>query len=262
MNRMKRILSYFIAICFIWIGVMLIVNSLNIDGFELSFGWGYIYPLFFVVTGVVLLGTAIINRRGAWMSGIFLLVFGGLLLADRFGLVDFTFWSVFKLWPMILIFIGLSLFRGFHFLVLYSSGSNKHKKAIKDRRKTAVYSKNKDNPFTIGDMEKKGNWNLEPMNINTMVGTYYLDLTDAYIPDEETEINIRSLAGDVTIIIPEEVEFQASATAKAGDINISGEESAGINTELFYETDQFESATKKLYIEIRLKAGSIRIDRV
>lgn len=234
---------------------MLIVNSLNIDDFEISFGWGYIYPLFFVVTGVVLLGTAIIKRRGRWMIGTFLLVFGGLLLADRFGLVDFTFWSVFKLWPMILIFIGFSLFRGIHIHLDYSRGSNKKKKS--EKRK-----KNKETSFTFGDMEKKGNWNLEPMNINTMAGSFYLDLTNAYIPDEETEIHIRSLAGDVTILIPEEIEFQAQATAQFGDINILDQESTGVNTELFYETDQFANAAKKLDIIIRLKAGSIRIDRV
>ncbi len=255
MKRMRRIISYFMAICFIWIGVMLIVNSLNIDDFEISFGWGYIYPLFFVVTGVVLLGTAIIKRRGRWMIGTFLLVFGGLLLADRFGLVDFTFWSVFKLWPMILIFIGFSLFRGIHIHLDYSRGSNKKKKS--EKRK-----KNKETSFTFGDMEKKGNWNLEPMNINTMAGSFYLDLTNAYIPDEETEIHIRSLAGDVTILIPEEIEFQAQATAQFGDINILDQESTGVNTELFYETDQFANAAKKLDIIIRLKAGSIRIDRV
>lgn len=102
---------------------------------------------------------------------------------------------------------------------------------------------------------------MEPMNISTMVGNFYLDLTDAYIPDEETEINIRSLAGDVTILIPGEVEFQAKAAAKAGDINILDEESTGINTSLFYKTDQFETATKKLFIDIRLKAGSIRVDQ-
>ncbi|WP_339285951.1 cell wall-active antibiotics response protein LiaF [Oceanobacillus sp. FSL K6-3682] len=252
---MRRIISCFMAICFIWIGVMLIVNSLNIDDFEISFGWGYIYPLFFVVTGVVLLGTAIIKRRGRWMIGTFLLVFGGLLLADRFGLVDFTFWSVFKLWPMILIFIGFSLFRGIHIHLDYSRGSNKKKKS--EKRK-----KNKETSFTFGDMEKKGNWNLEPMNINTMAGSFYLDLTNAYIPDEETEIHIRSLAGDVTILIPEEIEFQAQATAQFGDINILDQESTGVNTELFYETDQFANAAKKLDIIIRLKAGSIRIDRV
>ncbi|MFD1452063.1 cell wall-active antibiotics response protein LiaF [Oceanobacillus sojae] len=252
---MRRIISYFMAICFIWIGVMIIVNSLNIDDFEISFGWGYIYPLFFVVTGVVLLGTAIIKRRGRWMIGTFLLVFGGLLLADRFGLVDFTFWSVFKLWPMILIFIGFSLFRGIHIHLDYSRGSNKKKKS--EKRK-----KNKETSFTFGDMEKKGNWNLEPMNINTMAGSFYLDLTNAYIPDEETEIHIRSLAGDVTILIPEEIEFQAQATAQFGDINILDQESTGVNTELFYETDQFANAAKKLDIIIRLKAGSIRIDRV
>ncbi len=111
-------------------------------------------------------------------------------------------------------------------------------------------------------MEKKGNWNLEPMNINTMAGSFYLDLTNAYIPDEETEIHIRSLAGDVTILIPEEIEFQAQATAQFGDINILDQESTGVNTELFYETDQFANAAKKLDIIIRLKAGSIRIDRV
>ncbi|MFD1414169.1 cell wall-active antibiotics response protein LiaF [Oceanobacillus jeddahense] len=252
---MRRIISYFIAICLIWIGIMLIVNSLNIDGFELNFGWTYIYPLFFIVTGVVLLGTAIIKRHGRWMIGTFLLVFGGLLLADRFGLVDFTFWNVFKLWPMILIFIGVSLFRGFHIYWDVNSDSKKKKNKKKIHR-------NKETSFTFGDMEKKGIWNLEPMNISTMVGSFYLDLTDAYIPDEETEINIWSLAGDVTILIPEEVEFQANAVAKAGDINILNEESTGINAEIFFETIQFESATKRLYIDIRLKAGSIRIDRV
>jgi len=259
MKHMRSVFSYFTAICLIWIGTMLIVNSLNIDGFELNFGWTYIYPLFFIVAGAVLLGRAVIRKGGRWMIGTFLLVFGGLLLADRFGLVDFTFWNVFKLWPLILIFIGISLFRGFHFLTAYSDSSKKRKK---DRWHAFSGSKNNDATFTIGDMEKKGNWNLEPMNISTMVGNFYLDLTDAYIPDEETEINIRSLAGDVTILIPGEVEFQANAAAKAGDINILDEESTGINTSLSYKTDQFEAATKKLSIDIRLKAGSIRVDRV
>lgn len=128
MKHMRRVFSYFIAICFIWIGIMLIVNSLNIDGFELNFGWTYIYPLFFVVAGAVLLGSAVIRKGGRWMIGTFLLIFGGLLLADRFGLVDFTFWNVFKLWPLILIFIGISLFRGLHFLTVYSGSSKKQKK--------------------------------------------------------------------------------------------------------------------------------------
>ncbi|WP_152654890.1 cell wall-active antibiotics response protein LiaF [Oceanobacillus sp. CFH 90083] len=259
---MKRVLSYFIAICFIWVGIMIIVNSLNIDGFELKFGWKYIYPLFFVAAGAVLLGSAIIKNRGSWMIGTFLLVFGGLLLAGRFGVVDFTFWSVFKLWPMILIFMGISLFRGVHFYLGRINRAGKGRKWRENNKGFYTQSDKRETVFSIGDMEKKGNWNLETMHINTLAGSFYLDLTDAYIPDEETEISIRSMAGDVTMLIPEEVEFQAHATAKAGDIKILDEESTGINTEVFYETDQYESATKKLHIVLRLKAGSIRIDRV
>lgn len=256
MTSMRRIIKYCIAIFLIWVGIMLIVNSLNIDGFEMNFGWGYIYPLFFIVAGSVLLVTSLFKKRGGWMFGTFLLIFGGLLLAGRFGFVDFTFWSVFKLWPLLLVFIGFSLFRGAKFFFSYSSGEKKSKKRFSSTKTKG----NKE--FLIGDYEKKGNWNLEPMNINTLAGNFYLDLTSAYIPDEETEIKIQAMAGDVTILIPEQIEFYAHAKAKAGDIIILDKESAGVGTELVYETDQFETAKKRLMIDIRLKAGAIRIDQV
>lgn len=117
--------------------------------------------------------------------------------------------------------------------------------------------------FTIGSQEySEPNWKVEPMNINTLAGDFYLDFSKAFIPEKEIPIFIHSLAGDVHILMPENVDFRIEANVKVGDINVIGNVSEGISRSYSYETDNYEEAVRKIDFYIRLKAGSIRVDQV
>lgn len=98
--------------------------------------------------------------------------------------------------------------------------------------------------------------------MKTLAGDFYYDFSKAYIPEKEIPITISSLAGDVHILVPENLEFQVYASVKAGDIDIVGQSVDGINRSLSYVTPNYDSATRKINLTLKLKAGSIRVDYV
>ncbi|RDW18198.1 hypothetical protein CWR48_11465 [Oceanobacillus arenosus] len=250
---MKNAFRYFIAIVLIIFGAMLVLANIGMVDFEIGIAWQYMYPTFFVVIGLKWLVDYLLKKGGTWIGGSFLLIFGTLLLLDRFEVITFSFWDVYKLWPLLIVYIGFMMFgRGSNIVIEYES-DNKHKK-----KKTYHGS-----TFSIGNHEfNEQNWKVEPMNLKNLAGEYYFDFSKAFIPEKRIPFAIHSLAGDVNIIIPENVAFRVDATVSAGEIMILNQSADGINRSLTYETENYENAVQKLDFNIRLKAGSVRINQV
>lgn len=241
------------ALLFIFLGVVLVLENFNVQLFGTDSMWSLIVPVIIVFLGMQMVFDHLKNGYGGWMFGSFLIIFGGLLLLNHFDVLVFRFKDIFKLWPLFIVYIGLSIIR----------------KPKRRKRNTISYGKNtKDyqrrwSNYSVGDHEfKEPNWKVEPMELSGLAGDYFLDFTKAFIPEEEIPISIHSLAGDVRILVPESVEFRAEATVKAGDIDIVGNTGDGINRHVLHETPGYQSATKKLDLYIDLKAGSIRVDSV
>ncbi|WP_407271637.1 cell wall-active antibiotics response protein LiaF [Radiobacillus sp. PE A8.2] len=246
------------AIVVILLGVTLVLANVGVVTWEINDAWLYIYPTFFVLLGLKLIWDAITGRWGLW-AGLFLLIFGGLLLMDRFDILVFGFWDVYKLWPLLIVYVGFSIF---------STSTNK-KNRKKNPKFQFIYDSDgaKTYPnkqkFAIGDHKfNSPNWKVEPMDLWNAVGDYHIDFTKAFIPDKEIPIKIQGWAGDIRILMPENVDFRVEAHVKAGDIAVFGERVDGINREIFYETRDYETATRKLNIYLSLKAGDIRVDKV
>lgn len=246
---MRKIIRYFLAVFLIVIGLMLVLTNLNIVNYDFGSAWTYIYPIFFVVIGMKWLVDYLRKKGGTWVFGSFFFIFGSLLLLDRFDVMSFGFSDVLKLWPLLIIYIGFMIFGSSNRVVVVrgNKGSKKY------------YSPNKS--FVGSHQYNTPNWKVEPINISNMAGDFYFDFTKAYIPEEEIPVMISSLAGDVNIIMPENVDFRVSATVKAGAIDVIGQHVDGIQRSLEYETINYESAIQKIDFTIKLKAGSIRIDQ-
>lgn len=250
----NRVINIFIALAFIVFGIFLILENFNLLDVSSSDYFGYLIPLFFIVIGASLIINRIVNKRSSWMFGSFLLIFGTLLLLGRLPNVDFEFKfkDIFKLWPLLIIYIGY----------LIGFGNRRTRKRVKmyiggnknymNRQDFSIGTENFDQP----------NWEVKPLTINNAVGEHYFDFTKAFIPDEEIPITINSWAGDIRMIIPKNLEFRVEAFVKAGEINILGQSVDGINRQKFYESPNYKTATKKLDIYLDLKAGSIRIDQI
>ncbi|AIF42715.1 cell wall-active antibiotics response protein LiaF [Virgibacillus sp. SK37] len=247
---MKNILRYFLAIFLIGLGVMLVLTNLGMVNFDFYTVWGYIYPIFFIVLGVKWVIDYFNRGGGSWVFGSFLIVFGGLLLLDRFEVIVFSFGDIINLWPLLIIYAGFLLIKRRTFVHV----SDKTKKKTRTQR---------DSYFSFGNQEfNHPNWKVEPMNLSQMAGDFYFDFTKAFIPDKEIPISIQSLAGDVNIVMPENIDFRVKASVKAGEVYVAGQTVEGINRSLQYSTNNYDTAVRKIDFQIHLKAGSIRIDYV
>ncbi|WP_404458711.1 cell wall-active antibiotics response protein LiaF [Oceanobacillus kapialis] len=252
---MKGFVRYFLAVLLIALGVMLVLSNIGLLAFDFNSAWLYIYPAFFVVIGWKWLWDYWKRRGGSWIFGSLFLIAGILLLLDRFEIISFTFGDIFKLWPLLIIYVG--------FLLIGRKNSVIVVKSKKDKDSSTKSSSTNSSFFSVGSYEYTDpNWKLEPINISNMAGDFYFDFSKAFIPEKKTPVSINSLAGDVTIIIPEDVAFRVHASVKAGDIEVVGKNVDGINRSLDFETDGYEDAVQKIDFHIRLKAGSIRIDYV
>ncbi|MCM3739566.1 cell wall-active antibiotics response protein LiaF [Oceanobacillus luteolus] len=253
---MSNLIRYFIAVFLIGVGVMLVLANFGFVDFGFGTIWHHLYPVLILAIGIKWLYDYLRKWGTHWFLGLFFIVFGGLLILDRFEVLTFYFKDIFKLWPLLIIYFGFLLIgiergQNGNFVFTFEDDDEKKSQYVKKQN------------FTVGSQDySQPNWKVEPMNINTFAGDFYLDFTKAFIPEKETPISIRSLAGDVHILMPENVEFRIEAHVKAGEIDILGNDWAGVNRSYKYETEGYEAAVSKIDLFIKLKAGSIRVDHV
>lgn len=251
----QRLMSIFIAIALIGFGTILVLGNLGIGEISTNDLWSYFFPVFFIVIGLTLVIGYFMKRSAGWMFGSFILILGILLLLGQLPTVDFefTFSHVFKLWPLLIIYAGFAII---------GLGNRRRRKRAQIYKNGKKFYKNWHN-FTIGNEEfRKPNWEVKPINISNAVGDHYFDFTKAFIPDEEIPITINSWAGDIRMVLPENIDFKIEAYVKAGDLNVLGQTADGINRQIHYKTTNYDAATKKLDIYIDLKAGNIRVDQI
>lgn len=244
-----RFIRFLLALILIVGGSALVLANIGIVDFNMNNAWLYIYPIIFIAFGLKWMIDKIRYKGGSWVFGSFFFIFGSLLLLDRFQFIEFTFWDVFKLWPLLIVYFGFSFIGNRRIKITYTPDKKKKQK-----------SDYNNSYFSIGEHEyNQPNWKVEPMNLKSMAGDFYLDFSKAFIPEKEIPITIKSLAGDVHILIPENVAYRVDASVKAGDIDVPGKKVDGIYRNLLHETEDYEDAIRKLDLLIDLKAGSVRV---
>ncbi|SEO70064.1 lia operon protein LiaF [Amphibacillus marinus] len=276
----QRFFSNIFALAIILLGLMLVL--VNIGAVTWSFGdwWHYIYPSFFILIGLKWLYGSIKGVNG-FATPLFLVVFGGLLLLNQFDLIAFGFWDLYKLWPLILMFIGLNILglnkRKSKFKFVYDSDDAdsfttgpsgdeafqdfENSEFNQDEDPTQAHHRSQ--KVLIGDFTyDKPNWKVEPIHLWNAIGEHTMDFTKAFIPEKETPITIHGLAGDITIILPDHVDFRVIAAVKAGDLVVVDQHTSGLNRAQTYQTTGYDTAIRKLTFDLKLKAGSIRVNRI
>ncbi|MUV36585.1 Protein LiaF [Lentibacillus sp. JNUCC-1] len=252
-----RFLTNLVAITLITFGVLLVLANVGVIQFDFKTIWHHFYPVLFVVFGLKWLINGLRNKGGSWIFGSLFLLVGILLLLDRFDVIAFGFEDMLKLWPLLIIYIGFSMIgwpwkkKGRTFVYT----ENGEKKVFHRHRKSSR--------FSIGDHSfNEENWTLTPIDYRDAVGDYYINIAKAFIPEEEIPIRINNWAGEIQILLPKDVPCRVDASVKAGELIVFGEALDGINRSLFFESPDYADATRKLGMHLRMKAGSIRVDRV
>lgn len=180
MKKSGSIVRALTGILIVVAAVVLLLNNtgvLDLDTFVKT--W---WPLAIVLAGVLVFA----NNTRSWIVASFLVALGGLYQLKVLEIVDFTPWMV--IWPLVLLFIGLSLvFRN-------SSVSDKTSAAEKEEV-TAILA-----GATATSTSKK----FVRADLTAIMGGAKLDLREANIQDGAT-LNVFSFWGGVEIILPTNV---------------------------------------------------------
>lgn len=109
----SRLAKWTIALIFIAFGVVLILQNLSIITLEMSNVVWDSWPVIIVLIGLVSFSNYFIPyKSGSWKFGSFLIVYGVLLWAGNFDYIEFGIIDVWKLWPLILVYIGANILTG------------------------------------------------------------------------------------------------------------------------------------------------------
>lgn len=101
----------------------------------------------------------------------------------------------------------------------------------------------------LGDVRKKGSWQVGEHEIWMIVGSTRLDFTNAEFPEEEGKIRLFGFVNDLKVILPDDVGLRYSGLSFVSDFR--GPEG---NEERFlsmheYETSNFDDFEKRVQIQ-------------
>jgi hypothetical protein len=92
------------------------------------------------------------------------------------------------------------------------------------------------------------------------LGQLRLDLSDL-VMTESDEVAATVGAGDITVLLPDDVPVTIEASAGAGKIDLLGETSDGLSVSRTYTSDGFEVAAVTLTLDLDVAAGNIEVER-
>lgn len=258
--------QWFFSAILLFTGIVVLLINIGVISLEIKQLFVIFIPFLIFIEGAKWLYTSFKWKRTLkFTMGLFLFIYGGLLLLDVFDVMEFSYGDWLKLWPVGLI--------GFAFMVFWKKSGirvritddypfedhpnlNDSERIKKNRTKV-------NRGFIIGDVKfNEPNWPLEPMRLYNMIGDYYFDISKAYVPDGETPIYIKGWIGDVKMLIPEDLPVDIHVAGSIGDIKIFGQKSSDIKPNLSYRSPGYEQAEKKLKIMIECSIGSVRINKV
>lgn len=176
---------------------------------------------------------------------------GVYILLPRIGFnVISLSWNL--IWPALLIILGfIKLFKKEGVIKVDLKGLGSNTKGV--RSHTSF----------IGEVHRGSNsWELDDLYLRHGIGSVDLDLTQAIIPDREIIIDISGIVGEVTIYLPPELPFKAVCQLNVGEITVLGHNESGTHRRIEMQTEDYETATRRLDIRVSWKIGEVKIRRI
>lgn len=252
-------------------GTLLLLHNINVIDIGANDLWHLLYPAVFIIYGLKVVTDSLVWMRKRkrfnldWFWGASLVLLGVFLILGRIDMITFHIGMVWRLWPLVLVYIGLTtLFsndRGIH--IHWCDECEGEKTSCWTCGSEADENTNWHKHISVGKFRRnQANWSAEAMDLTNSIGEYELDFTRAFIPDENVPITMKGWVGDVKILIPKDVEFSLRARAVVGDVYVAGQSQEGFNPSLRYKTPGYDEATRKLTIDIFYRILDLRVDHV
>ena len=209
MTNYKNNQSSWVGITLIIIGFFFILDTFNIMEFGgiISDWW----PAVFIIIGLIKLQG---QDRGA---GLVFILIGALLLLTIHDIVEWN--SIWRLWPLILIFIGLSM--------IFKGRRNKWK--LSNETTTGdeyIHS----NAVFGGSEHTVTSQNFKGGETMALFGGVELDMRQAKISADGCKIHATALFGGVEIIVPDDWNVIITGTPIFGGIDSKSRRKSDVNS--------------------------------
>ena len=274
---MYTFFKWMFSLFLIFIGVALVLRNLDIISLEIFDEiWGA-WPLLVVLFGLIsFIHPFQAHKFGSWKVGSFLIIFGGLLFAGNYNYIDFKFWDIWHLWPLIIVYIGASMLlenKGAHVEVNMPKKDKKIKESVtshqqqddslnysreKEKKQKVKYAQ-KSNQLIADRSFSRDNWEVQSMSLKTGIGNLYFDFSKAYIPDQESKIILKGYIADIQMKIPEEIPVKIYSKISIGETRVGDEDQSGFSNSIAYKTEDYDQATRKLNIVMNYQIGDIQV---
>jgi predicted membrane protein len=183
---------------------------------------------------------------GRLIAGLIILLLGLLFLMGNFYPEFDAGRFLGRLWPIILIAVGL--------LLIFNQAGFRRRIYIGD---TSGHNR------IVGDI-KLDFVNKEIGNINAsqIVGDLRIDLTTSKLKPGINHLDVSMIVGDTLLIVPKTFPLRISARSIAGDIRFDNDQEKGFLPRLEHIDPSYQTADDKLFIAISGIVGDMVIQRI
>jgi len=175
-----------------------------------------------------------INKKEFW--GFLILIVGLVLLLSNFHFLDYSVRRFLRdLWPLIIIAIGVAMI-----LRHFGKGSE-----------------------TSGEGQQipLRNLDIDGFSGSTTFGDNTVNLSGGKLKSGVNRIRVTCIFGDITIVVPANIEALAYGSSTFGDVYIFGKTDTGMSSRLQNQTDGYETAASKVHITTGTTFGDIKVIR-
>ena len=113
----------------------------------------------------------------------------------------------------------------------------------------------------LGDIRRKGAWDVVDEEIWLGVGDVRLDLTEATIPTGESRIQVFGLVGSVALIVPQGIGVSVSSWAFVTDGKVFGKKEESFVTPLNVESEDYPTAERRVQLETYFFVNDLTVKR-
>jgi predicted membrane protein len=113
----------------------------------------------------------------------------------------------------------------------------------------------------LGDVRRRGEWQVADEEIHLGVGDIKLDMASANIPIGETRIRAFGLVNSIILVVPQEVGVAVSSMAFLTEAKIFGQKHSQFFSAFYLASEEYETAQRKVCLDLTYFVADITIKR-
>jgi lia operon protein LiaF len=113
----------------------------------------------------------------------------------------------------------------------------------------------------LGDVRRRGEWQVADEEIWLGVGDIKLNMTSADIPTGETRIRAFGLVNEIVLTVPQGVGIAVSSTSFATEAKMFGQKYSRVFAPFSFTSEGYETAERKVHLDLSYVVAEVKAKR-